>query len=246
VIKVTARRRSRVEDCSIKEHRLYAQAFIATAGSNSNHLIRSIEAGAFRFLLQRLGAAVEVSGDPDLVGWHKESLAKLIQHIVRKHHKFVRDEMPRLETLAGKVVARHGAQDPALAEVRDCIAKMNEEMTSHMLKEEQVLFPYIAKMEHELAAGRELPSAFFGSVRNPIVSMLADHDSAGELLKRTRLLTRDYTLPEGACPTFRALFATMQEFEQDMHRHVHLENNILFPRALAMEQATAAALSSHD
>jgi len=105
-----------------------------------------------------------------------------------------------------------------------------------MLKEEQVLFPYMAKMEHELGAGKELPLAFFGSVRNPIASMLAEHDAAGELLKRIRSLTRDYTLPEGACPTFRALFSTMQEFETDMHRHVHLENNILFPRALAMEQ----------
>lgn len=160
----------------------------------------------------------------------------LIQHIVRKHHNFVRDEMPRLGMLAEKVVARHGAQDPSLVQVRDCIAKISEEMTSHMLKEEQVLFPYIAKMEHELAAGSEIPPAFFGSVRNPIASMLAEHDSAGELLKRIRSLTRDYTLPEGACPTFRALFSTMQEFETDMHRHVHLENNILFPRALAMEQ----------
>jgi regulator of cell morphogenesis and NO signaling len=189
-----------------------------------------------QFLLERLGAAGEALDDPDLMGWHKEPLAMLIQHIVRKHHNFVRDEMPRLRVLAEKVVARHGAQDSSLVEVRDCIAKINEEMTSHMLKEEQVLFPYMAKMEHELGAGKELPLAFFGSVRNPIASMLAEHDAAGELLKRIRSLTRDYTLPEGACPTFRALFSTMQEFETDMHRHVHLENNILFPRALAMEQ----------
>ncbi len=190
-------------------------------------------------LLDRLNSAGDLSGDADLVGWHKESLAKLIQHIVRKHHNFVREEMPRLMTLAGKVVARHGEHDPSLAEVRDCIQKINEEMSSHMLKEEQVLFPYIAKMEHELIAGKEIPAAFFRSVRNPIVSMLAEHDSAGDLLKRIRSLTRDYTLPEGACPTFRALFSTMQEFETDMHRHVHLENNILFPRALAMEQQAA-------
>jgi regulator of cell morphogenesis and NO signaling len=194
-------------------------------------------------LMQRLSAVSEASDDPDLVGWHKEPLAMLIQHIVRKHHNFVRDEMPRLMTLAAKVVARHGGQDPALVEVRDCIAKIDQEMTSHMLKEEQVLFPYIARMEHQLIAGEELPPAFFGSVRNPIASMLAEHDSAGELLKRIRSLTRDYTLPEGACPTFKALFSTMQEFETDMHRHVHLENNILFPRSLAMEQQAAKQVS---
>ena len=90
-------------------------------------------------------------------------------------------------------------------------------------------------MEHELLAGKPLPAAFFGSVKNPVSAMVDDHDAAGALLKRIRVLTNDFTLPEGSCPTFRAFFSSMQELEQDLHRHIHLENNVLFPRAVKLE-----------
>jgi regulator of cell morphogenesis and NO signaling len=186
-------------------------------------------------LLDRLNAAGGISADPDLASWETAPLAKLIQHIVRRHHGYVRDEMPRLITLSEKVVARHGSGNPDLSAVADCVRRLDQDMQTHMLKEEQVLFPHIARMEHELLAGKPLPAAFFGSVKNPVSAMVDDHDAAGALLKRIRMLTNDFTLPEGACPTFRAFFSSLQEFEQDLHRHVHLENNILFPRAVKLE-----------
>jgi regulator of cell morphogenesis and NO signaling len=186
-------------------------------------------------LIERLRAAEKIEGDPDLAQWQLQPLAKLIQHIVRKHHGFVRDELPRLRTLSEKVRTKHGGTMPEMKEIEDRVIAIDQEMTTHMLKEEQVLFPYIAQMEHEVLAGKGVPPSFFGTVKNPIASMMQEHDAAGELLKQIRSLSNGYTLPEGACPTFRALYSTLQEFEQDLHRHVHLENNILFPRAVRME-----------
>jgi regulator of cell morphogenesis and NO signaling len=105
-----------------------------------------------------------------------------------------------------------------------------------MLKEEQVLFPYIAKMELAVLNGQPPPPAFFGSVAKPIANMLADHDDAGALLSRMRELSNGYEPPANSCPTFRALYQGLHEFERDLHQHVHLENNILFSRAVEMER----------
>src|SRR5262249_7471215 len=109
----------------------------------------------------------------------------------------------------------------------------------HMLKEEQVLFPYIAGVEHAKAAGQEAPRPFFGHVSFPVNAMIDDHDEAGEMLRILRRLSSNYTPPMGACPSYQGLFHGLAEFEKDMHQHVHLENNILFPRAVAAQPGKA-------
>ena len=186
-------------------------------------------------VMEKLQEASGVKEEDDLNRWDQASLAKLIQHIVRRHHTFVRQEIPRLRSLAEKVNSRHGTLHPELSDVNEIFGRAADELTSHLLKEEQVLFPYIARMEHSLAMGQELPPSFFGSVANPIQRMMSEHDVAGDLLARIRKLTSNYAPPEGACPSYRGLLSGLQEFEADLHQHVHLENNILFPRAEAME-----------
>jgi len=178
----------------------------------------------------------ELPGD-DTPDWQSASLAKLIQHIVRNHHAFVRQELPRLDVMSEKVETRHGEAHPELERVRSLVKELSQELLSHMIKEEQVLFPYIARVEHEAALGKPLGACAFGTVGNPIRVMTAEHDSAGTLLADIRRLTSGYTPPENACPTYRALFFALQEFERDLHQHVHLENNVLFPRALRLEES---------
>jgi len=116
---------------------------------------------------------------------------------------------------------------------------LTEELSAHMLKEENILFPYLDRMASAVAQGAAAPPATFGSVEMPISRMLADHEDAGELLAQIRTLSAEYQAPDSACPTYRALYHGLEEFERDLHHHVHLENNILFPRALHMEQGAA-------
>jgi len=169
--------------------------------------------------------------------WQSAPLAKIIQHIVRKHHNYCRQEVPRLKALALKVKSRHGDTHPELTEIAGIVERLGNDLLMHMLKEEQVLFPYIAAVEHAHAAGEEGPRPFFGHVTNPVSAMMDDHDEAGEMLRQLRKLSGDYTPPMGACPSYQGLFAGLEDFEKDMHQHVHLENNILFPRAIAMAPA---------
>jgi regulator of cell morphogenesis and NO signaling len=176
-------------------------------------------------------------GTPD---WQSASLSKLIQHIVRQHHNYCRQEIPRLKALAEKVNSRHGKTHAELAEIAQIFERLGNDMLVHMLKEEQVLFPYIAGVEHAQQAGIEAPRPFFGNVSNPITVMVDDHEEAGEMLRKLRQLSSDYTPPMGACPSYQGLFHGLADFEKDMHQHVHLENNILFPRALAAAPKTEA------
>lgn len=173
---------------------------------------------------------------PEETRWADASFLELTEHIVARHHSYVREEAPRLETLLDKVVSRHGPAHPELASIRELFVALSQELFAHMMKEEQVLFPFLQKME--LAAGTHTapPCSCFGSVGAPIARMLADHDDAGALTEKMRSLSGDYEAPDGACPSYRGLYHGLQEFERDLHRHVHLENNILFPRALELER----------
>jgi regulator of cell morphogenesis and NO signaling len=173
----------------------------------------------------------------DETDWQKASQSKLIQHIVRKHHTYCRQEIPRLKALSEKVKSRHGVTHPELVEIARLFESLGSELLVHMLKEEQVLFPYIAGVEHARAAGQEEPRPFFGHVTNPVKAMMHDHDDAGEILRKLRKLSSDYTPPMGACPSYQGLFHGLADFEEDMHQHVHLENNILFPRAVSAAPA---------
>ncbi len=172
----------------------------------------------------------------DAQEWKEKPLCDLTAHIVRKHHGYVRQETPRIETLLAKVVAKHGPTHPEIAQIDQLFSAIAQELSTHMLKEEQVLFPYVERMEQAVQAGAPVPAAFFGTVKRPIASMVAEHDDAGAILSQIRELSGGYTAPGGACPTFVALYRGLEEFERDLHLHVHLENNILFPRAVEMEQ----------
>jgi regulator of cell morphogenesis and NO signaling len=156
--------------------------------------------------------------------------AFLIDFIVNAHHDYVRAQLPKLLKFGEKVARTHGKTWPEVVEIDALVRTVGATLSTHMMKEEQVLFPYIKK----LLAG-PTPQAPFGSVDNPIRVMEAEHEEAGDIMRRIRALSNGYAPPEGACNTFRVWYAMLQEFEEDLHLHVHLENNILFPRAIALE-----------
>lgn len=168
--------------------------------------------------------------------WQKAEASELIAHIVRKHHAFVRAEIPRLEALLVKVNGRHASSHPELARIQELFAAAGQELQTHMLKEERVLFPYIDQLDAAARLQGPEPSGCFGSVGFPIARMIADHDDAGALFASMRSLSNGYAPPEGACASFMALYHGLAEFEQDLHQHIHLENNILFPRAVELER----------
>lgn len=169
--------------------------------------------------------------------WADKSLTRLSAHIVSTHHAYVKRELPRLAALAHKVVSRHGGTKPELPLIQSRLAQLDEELIQHLAKEERVLFPYVASLEQAIADGSAKPCGCFGSVADPIAMMSEEHDAAGTLLAEIRSLSHNFTTPEGACPTFHAFYDGLREFEQDLHQHIHLENNILFPRAIAMENS---------
>jgi regulator of cell morphogenesis and NO signaling len=188
-------------------------------------------------VLELLATARRDSQTPASGEWNEKPLTELIDHIVEKHHGFVRRETPRIASLLTKVAAKHGLLHPEIHQIESLFTAIGQELSTHMLKEEQVLFPYISRMQQAVLGGNPIPEAFFGSVRRPIANMLAEHDDAGALLSQIRELSHGYTAPNGACPTFLALYAGLEDFERDLHQHIHLENNILFSRAVEMEQA---------
>ncbi|MES1260317.1 MAG: iron-sulfur cluster repair di-iron protein [Acidobacteriota bacterium] len=185
-------------------------------------------------LLENLKDSVG-QAEPEM--WAAAPLPELTRHIVSEHHDYVRTSGPRLLALLQKVRARHEWVHPEVTTIDDVFTALYRELSVHMLKEEQVLFPYLNSMEAAVQAGTAVPPAFFGSVENPIRHMLADHNEAGEAMARIFRLSDSYRPPPDGCPTFRALYHGLAEFESNLHRHVHLENNILFPRALEMEIA---------
>ena len=167
--------------------------------------------------------------------WQAASLAELITHIIEKHHGYVRNEIPRLIALIAKVAKVHGQNHTELAETEIAFRALAEELTVHLLKEERMLFPYIVQLE-SAARSRSRPApAMFGTVKNPVRMMMMEHDSAGEFLHKMRELTNGYTVPEDGCMSYKMLYQALPEFETDLHQHIHLENNILFPRAIALE-----------
>ena len=187
-----------------------------------------------------LAALEEAEKKPgiEIENWADKSLESLSSHIVAKHHAYVKRELPRLAQLAEKVVNRHGSTKPELLEIANALMQLDEELTEHLAKEEAILFPYISALEQSVSLGAARPNNCFGAVANPIAMMTQEHDAAGSLLSEIRRLSGDFTTPEDACPTFHAFYDGLREFEQDLHQHIHLENNILFPRAIELENST--------
>ena len=163
--------------------------------------------------------------------WAKASLTELADHIEKTHHAYLRRELPKLDDLTTKVASVHRRQHPELESVRKVFEAFRAELEAHMLKEELCLFP----MCRELERARTTPQFHCGSINNPIRQMIAEHDSAGHAIDEFRRLTCDYTAPADVCGSFRAMLEGLAAIEKDMHEHVHKENNILFPRATALE-----------
>jgi regulator of cell morphogenesis and NO signaling len=167
--------------------------------------------------------------------WQTQPLADLISHIKNTHHKYTREEIARFGPLFDKVCAVHGGRHPELFELRTTFQGLAQELTTHMMKEEMVLFPYMERMEESVNQKEPILPAPFGTIRNPVSMMEHEHDSAGGALRALRTSSKGYAAPPDACVSYQTLYKTLAEFEADLHQHIHLENNILFPRAIALE-----------
>jgi regulator of cell morphogenesis and NO signaling len=187
-------------------------------------------------VLKALDAAAQEPPAADQKELLSGSLAELIDHIVKTHHKFTREELARLQALTAKVNSVHGKNHPELQQIQDTFAGLMQELLIHLMKEEQILFPYIIRVEEASAQQDPLPPAPFGSVENPIRMMSEEHDSAGDALRAIRSCSNNFRVPDDACISYRTLYAALEGFEADLHQHIHKENNSLFPRAVAMER----------
>lgn len=175
-------------------------------------------------LNEALDAPVKAAGATK--DWSKASLTELTDHIEAKHHSFMKAQMPRIETLLAKVVRAHSERHAAMLNgLADVFSAFKAEIGDHLAKEEMILFPAIRQMERD-GSNREM-------IGCPIRQMEFEHDSAGLALAKMRAITSGYKLPKDACPTFAALYDGLKAVEVDLHEHIHLENNLLFPRALA-------------
>jgi regulator of cell morphogenesis and NO signaling len=168
--------------------------------------------------------------------WQAEPLASLIGHIQNTHHKYTREEIARLGPLFEKVCSVHGKNHSELFEVREIFQGLAQELTSHMMKEEMILFPYVLGMEANGSGNGPVVRPPFGSVQNPISMMEHEHDSAGNALRAMKEASSGYSSPGDACISYQTLYKALAAFEADLHQHIHLENNILFPRAVALEK----------
>jgi len=168
--------------------------------------------------------------------WQQEALADLVAHITSTHHKYTRSEIARLAPLLEKVRSVHGQNHPELQSIQTSFLGLADELTMHMMKEEMMLFPYIVRMEESVIERQPILPPPFGTVQNPVSMMMHEHDSAGDALRAMRQASGGYAAPADACVSYQTLYRTLAEFEADLHQHIHLENNILFPRAIAMEQ----------
>ena len=160
----------------------------------------------------------------------------LINHIINVHHKYVQESIPILLQYAAKVAKVHGHHYTEVIEIESLVKDIVDELSAHMKKEELILFPYIKQLVQDKEEGARLSHPHFGSVVNPIQMMESEHENAGDVLKRIAKLSNDYTPPPEACNTFRAFYAKLEEFELDLHQHIHLENNILHPKAILLEK----------
>lgn len=169
----------------------------------------------------------------DYKSWDLDFLA---DYIINKHHKYVANSHPMMLELSAKVARVHGDRHPELLKINQYYQEIAQELTSHMYKEENILFPFIkeiakAKREHTV-----LNRPAFGTIQNPIDMMESEHLSAGGQLESIKELSSNFTPPEDACNSYRVFFSKLNEYEQDLHHHIHLENNILFPQAIAIEK----------
>jgi regulator of cell morphogenesis and NO signaling len=187
-------------------------------------------------VLARLDQCDAMADSSEEVDADAMTLQELTDHIESTHHAYLRQELPRLDYLTEKVSQVHGGKDARLLTTRDAFVALKAELEPHMMKEERILFPMIRQLE----TSAPKPASHCGSVANPIRQLEHEHDLAGGALAVLRESTADYSPPEWACNTYRAMLDSLARLEANMHQHVHKENNVLFPKAIELEQNLAA------
>jgi regulator of cell morphogenesis and NO signaling len=194
--------------------------------------------------LERLLAQASQSDAPlnGLLDFQNLTLTELIGHILARHHVYTKEEMVRLQLLIAKVIAAHGVNHSELPHMGELFQRLCADLTPHMAKEEKVLFPYLEELEASVLQNRLAPFAPFGTVKNPVRMMMMEHDTVGDLLRELRALSSDYAVPSDGCISYQTLYQALDAFEKDLHQHIHLENNILFPRAVEMENKVQAVV----
>lgn len=202
----------------------------------------SVAVGADTVEIQRLLADASTKRDAsgEIVDFATMSLSRLIEHIVTGHHIFTRAELDRLDALVEKVCQAHGQNHPELLRIRTLVTELGNDLRPHMLKEERVLFPYIKNLEESANSHMQLPLPPFGTVRNPVRMMTLEHEAAGEILQRIRDESQGFVAPPEACFSYLTLYTALEALEKDLHQHIHLENNVLFPRAVELEGAAGS------
>lgn len=172
--------------------------------------------------------------------YNEWSLDFLADYIVNTHHSYVRKNLPDIRAYAEKVMRVHGNSHPELVKVYQAVEAVNEELTSHMMKEEKILFPYIKELAAVKNGSQPMQACQFGTIQNPVNMMEMEHEMVGKTLADLRILTNSYELPSDACASYSLLYRMLDEFEEDLHLHIHLENNILFPKAIELEKSFCA------
>lgn len=195
------------------------------AGIHLNDVVDALEA-----------AGRDRDGTSRATDWQTVPLVDVISHIKKTHHQYTRQQIVRLRPLLEKVCSVHGKNHRELFELQAIFAGLAQELTTHLMKEEMVLFPYIERMEESVLQGEPILPPPFGTVQNPVAMMEHEHDSAGNALRSLRTASNGYSAPPDACVSFQTLYQALAELEADLHQHIHLENNVLFPRAIALEK----------
>ncbi len=173
------------------------------------------------------------NGSIDYNSW---PLDLLVDYIEKKHHRYIEDKTPDIKQYVAKLCKEHGNNHSELFEINEQFNQSAGELAMHMKREELILFPYIRKMVTAIQKNEKIDSPPFGSVENPIQAMIYEHNIEGERFKKISQITNNYTVPNDGCNTYRVTFSLLKEFEEDLHLHIHLENNILFPKAIENEQ----------
>jgi regulator of cell morphogenesis and NO signaling len=186
-------------------------------------------------LLNELHAVLNSSSNQsiDYKSWPLDLLADYIE---KKHHRYVEEKIPVLRQFLDKLCSVHGGRHPELLKINEHFTASANALTSHMKKEELILFPFVKRMITAKQENKAIQSPQFGTVQSPIAMMMEEHDNEGERFRQIAELSNNYNPPADGCNTYKVTFAMLKEFEQDLHLHIHLENNILFPGAIKLEQ----------
>lgn len=186
-------------------------------------------------LKNKLHKIEQKSPSPEQINFKDWHMDLLVDYIVNEHHKYVRDNIPLLLEYTQKVAKVHGNANPEVVQIAELFKEIAEELDQHMTKEENILFPYIKQLAEAETNCIPINHPPFGTVRNPIKMMEQEHDHVGEAIKEIRKLSNGFITPDHACNTYQVSYFKLKEFEEDLHRHIHLENYILFPKAITME-----------